>query len=506
MVQPHDLTEQSAVALRALIGRRAVSPVELMQACMARIEAFNPAVNALCATDFERALASARVAEAAVMRGDALGPLHGLPLGVKDLQDTAGLLTTSGNIGRRNHVPERDIALVARLRAAGAIVTAKTNVPDMGAGANTRNPVWGATGNPFNPTLNAGGSSGGSAAALATDMLPLATGSDTGGSLRIPAALCGVVGLRPSPGLVVNDARPLGWSVISVLGPMARNVADLRLMLDACIGLDARDALSYDPTPAAVATGPVDLSTLRIGFTEDFGVCAVDPAIRRAFLKRVQALAGVVARCEPVPMDLGDTDRVFDVLRAESFYAGLATTLQQAPETLAPHVRANVEMAGRMTLADRAGAHLAQTRIARQFAKAFERFDLILAPTSPLTPFPWTQLYAEAVDGQAMRNYYQWLALTYVPTLATNPALALPAGLDEAGMPLGLQLIGPLRGDHRLLSMAAAVESFFDADPLLRRPRPDLAGLRAARPELRSIVTHPPGLAAGDGRATTTAV
>jgi Asp-tRNA(Asn)/Glu-tRNA(Gln) amidotransferase A subunit family amidase len=161
------------------------------------------------------------------MRGDALGPLHGLPLDVKDLQDTAGLLSTSGTVSRRNHVPTHDNALVARLRLAGAIVTAKTNVPDMGAGANTRNPVWGATGNPFDPALNAGGSSGGSAAALAVDMLPLATGSDTGGSLRIPAALCGVVGLRPSPGVVANDARPLGWSVISVLGPRARDVADI---------------------------------------------------------------------------------------------------------------------------------------------------------------------------------------------------------------------------------------------------------------------------------------
>ncbi|OYV01630.1 MAG: amidase [Burkholderiales bacterium PBB5] len=506
MPQPYELTEHSAVALRALIGRRAISPVELMDACIARIQAFNPAVNAICATDFERASASARAAEAAVMRGDVLGPLHGLPLGVKDLQDTAGLLTTSGNIGRRNHVPGQDIALVARLRAAGAIVTAKTNVPDMGAGANTRNPVWGATGNPFNPTLNAGGSSGGSAAALAVDMLPLATGSDTGGSLRIPAALCGVVGLRPSPGLVVNDARPLGWSVISVLGPMARNVADLRLMLDASIGHDARDALSYEATPAAVAAGPVDLSTLRIGFTEDFGVCAVDPAVRRAFQRRVQALAGVVARCEPLQLDLGDADRVFDVLRAESFYAAFADTLQNAPDSLAPHVRANVEMAGRMTLADRAWAHLAQTRIARQFAKAFESFDLFLAPTTPLTPFPWARLYAETVDGQAMRNYYQWLALTYVPTLATNPALALPAGLDEAGMPFGLQLIGPLRGDHRLLSMAAAVEGHFESDANWRRPRPDLAALQQARPELRSIVTHPPGGAPEGGQSTATAV
>ncbi|MCP5262835.1 MAG: amidase [Rhodoferax sp.] len=490
-----------------MIGRREISPLELMDACIARIEALNPAINAIAATDFERARAGARAAQAAVMRGDTLGPLHGLPLGVKDLQDTAGLLSTSGTVSRRNHVPAHDNTLVARLRAAGAIVTAKTNVPDMGAGANTRNPVWGATGNPFDPARNAGGSSGGSAAALAVDMLPLATGSDTGGSLRIPAALCGVVGLRPSPGVVANDARPLGWSVISVLGPMARNVADTHLMLQASTGIEPRDPLSYAEPALAAPLAAVDLSTLRVGFTEDFGICAVDPAIRRSLRQRVAALEALGVRCEPLALDLADADRVFDILRAESFYAGYADTLRDAPHTLAPHVRANIEMAGAMTLADRAWAHLAQTRIARRFATAFERFDLIVAPTSPVTPFPWTTLYAETIDGQAMRNYYHWLALTYIPTLATNPALALPCGVDEAGMPFGLQLIGPLRGDARLLAMAAALEQAFAADPALRRPKPDLQALRAPRPELCSIVTHPPG--GDDGTtmtATTTAV
>jgi len=496
----HDLPTHSARELRRMIGERRVSPVELMDACIARIEALNPAINAIAATDFERAREAARAAEAAVRRGETLGPLHGLPLGVKDLQDTAGLLTTSGNIGRRHHVPLHDNALVARLRAAGAIVTAKTNVPDMGAGANTRNAVWGATGNPFNPALNAGGSSGGSAAALAVDLLPLCTGSDTGGSLRIPAALCGVVGLRPSPGRVANDARPLGWSVISVLGPMARDVADTALMLQACSGHDARDPLSVDSATPCWPLQQVDLRSLRIGFTEDFGVCAVDASIRRTLRDRVAALQRMGVQCEPVHLSLGDADRIFDILRAESFYAGYAETLARAPETIAPHVRANIEMAGAMTLADRAWAHVAQTRLSRQVSQAFEHLDLILAPTSPVSPFPWTELYAQQVDGQPMRTYYQWLALTYVTTLATHPSLALPCGLDEAGMPFGLQVLGPLHADARLLAAAAALEQAFEADPRLRRPRPDLSALQAPRPELRSIVTHPPepGTASGD--------
>jgi amidase len=496
------LVETSAVELRRLIGSRQLSPVELLEACIARIETLNPAINAICATGFTRAREAARQAEAQVMRGAPLGPLHGLPMGIKDLQDTEGLLTTYGNVGLRGNVPMADNALVARLRAAGAIVTAKTNVPDMGAGANTRNPVWGATGNPFNPSLNAGGSSGGSAAALAADMLPLCTGSDTGGSLRIPAALCGVVGLRPSPGLVANDARPLGWSVISVLGPMGRNVADTALMFAASVGHDARDPLSYPVDAASLwPLKEVDLSTLRVGTTEDFGLCIVDPEIRRVFRQRVAAIRPLMASCEPVDLQLGDADRAFDILRAESFVAAFADTFRNAPETLGPNVRANVEMAAAITLADRAWAHLEQTRISRRFAKAFEHYDLILAPTTPVTPFPWTELYAGSIDGQAMRNYYHWLGLTYVVTLATNPALSLPCGSDEHGMPFGLQVIGRLRGDAQLMAAAQALEQAFASMPALRRTKPDVDVLGTARPELKSIVTHPPEMD-GSGKSS----
>lgn len=492
------LVERSAAELRALIGSRRLSPVELLDACIARIEALNPAINAICATDFDRAREAARAAEQRVMAGQPLGLLHGLPLGVKDLQDTAGLLTTRGNVRLRSHVPAADDGVVARLRAAGAIVTAKTNVPDMGAGANTRNPVWGATGNPFDPALNAGGSSGGSAAALAVDALPLCTGSDTGGSLRIPASLCGVVGLRPSPGLVANEARPLGWSAISVLGPMARSVGDTALLLAAMVGLDRRDPLSYEARREAFwPLPPVDLAGLRVGWTEDFGVCAVDPVIRSTFGQRIASIAPWFACCEPVEPALSEADRAFDILRAESFVAAFADTCRSAPETLGPNVRANVEMAASITLADRAWAHLEQTRIARRMQALFERYDLLLAPVTPVSPFPWTELYAREVDGQPMRNYYQWLALTYVVTLSTHPALALPCGRDPQGMPFGLQVIAPLRAEAQLLGASHALEQAFAAHADLARPRPDLEALRMPRPDLKGIVTHPPG---GEGR------
>ncbi len=486
------LPERSATALRALITRREISPLELLDACIARAERLEPAVNALAATDFERARATAR----AQGDGPVQGLLHGLPVGIKDLQDTAGLLTTCGNIGLRGHVPAEDLGLVARLRAAGAVVTAKTNVPDMGAGANTRNAVWGATGNPFAPLLNAGGSSGGSAAALALDYFPLATGSDTGGSLRIPAALCGVVGLRPSPGLVPHERRPLGWSALSVLGPMARTVEDTALLLAASVGFDPRDPLAAPLDARRLWPLPeVDPGTLRVAYTEDFGVCAVDPAVRRTFRARVQALRPLVGRLEPLAaptLGLGDAHRVFDVARAESFVAGFADTWRRAPETLGPNIRANLELAAQITLADRAWAHREQTHIARRFAALFDGFDLVLSPVTPVPAFPWAQLYAEEVDGQRMRTYYEWLALTYVVTLATHPALSLPCGRGEDGLPFGLQLTGPLRGEARLLAAAHALEQRFAADPALARPRPDLAPLAVPRPELKSLVTHPP--------------
>src|SRR5690349_595416 len=302
-----ELIEQTAVELRRLIGSKAVSPVELLEACIAQIERVNPFVNAVTATCFERARTEAKAAEAAVMRGDALGLLHGLPLGVKDLEPTAGLLTTWGSAIFRDHVPQEDIELVARLRRAGAIVVGKTNVPEMGAGANSRNPVWGATGNPFNPNLNAGGSSGGSAAALALDLLPVCTGSDTGGSLRIPAAKCGVVGFRPSPGVVPSVRKSLGWSPISVVGPMGRSVADACLQLAASAGPHAGDPLSYPLDPLAfLQPQAAELGRLRVAWTTDFGTCDVEPEIRATFASRIAAMRHLFERCDEVRFELGE--------------------------------------------------------------------------------------------------------------------------------------------------------------------------------------------------------
>lgn len=492
-----ELTALSAVELRRMIGAAEISPVHLLEACMERIETYNPAVNAVTATCFARARREAAQAERQVSEGEPLGALHGLPLGVKDLEDTAGLLTTRGSPLLRTNVPDSDAVSVARLRAAGAIVVGKTNVPEWGAGANSRNPVWGATGNPFAPLLNAGGSSGGSAAALACDMVPLATGSDTGGSLRIPAALCGVVGFRPSPGIVPSDRRALGWSAISVLGPMGRTVADARLQLAASAGLSDVDPLTF---PLDIGTfshpDPVDLSEIRVGYTEDFGICLVDQGIRATFREKIAAIRSLVGACDELPPEataaMVDADRCFDVIRAIGFVAGYHDVYQRDPTVLGENVRANYEIGAGMSLADVGWAEQEQTTIFRRFNELFQDVDVVLAPVTPVSPFPWSRLYATDIDGTPTRNYYHWLGLTYVVTLTTNPALSLPCGRDGAGMPFGLQVIGGHRADARLLDIAEALETAFAGSDVLRRPVPDAGLLSHPVPQLRGMATAPP--------------
>ncbi|HEU0060468.1 MAG TPA: amidase [Hyphomicrobiaceae bacterium] len=493
-----ELATLSAVELRRGIGAKQISPVEVLEASIDRIGAIDPAVNAIAATDYTRARQQAQAAERAVLRGEDLGALHGLPTGIKDLSDTEGLLTSHGSPRYRDHVPKTDAAMVALLRKAGAIIVAKTNTPEFGAGANTRNAVWGATGNPFDPELNAGGSSGGSAVALACDMLALCTGSDMGGSLRIPAAKCGVVGMRPSPGLVPYDARPLGWTPLAVLGPMGRTVADLRLLFAAQIGVDAREPLAFALDPDEVGRArPIDLGRLRVAWTEDFGQCPVSAEIRRVMRQRVAAMRHLFRACDEVEFDFGDADRCFDIVRAQSFIARHQEAYESDPASLGPNVRANYELGANMTLADTAWAHAEQTRIFHRFQAHFRDYDLLLSPTTPVSPFPWRSPYLAELEGRPLRNYYHWLALTYCISLVTNPAISLPCGLDEHGLPFGVQVIGRFRGDVELVNAAEAMETAFASIGALRRPRPDFAKLRdTPRPALKSIVTHPPLLSA----------
>ncbi len=490
-----ELVSLSAVEMRRRIGTKEISPVELLDACLDRIEEINPAVNAVTAMSVKRARREAKEAETAVRRGEELPLLHGLPTGIKDLEETKDLLTTYGSPLYRDYVPNYDNVMVSRVRASGAIVVGKTNVPEFGAGSNSRNPVWGATGNPFNPTLNAGGSSGGSAAALATDMLPVCTGSDTGGSLRNPASFCGVVGFRPSPGMVAVERRAMGWTPISVLGPMGRSVADLCLLYATQIGQHDSDPLSFPVDGAAFAEPwPVDLGSLRVAYTEDYGGAPVDPAIRQVFRDRIRKMKPLFARLDKIDVDYGEADRCFDVIRAVSFLSRYQNDYNKNRKMLGPNIIANYELGAKLSLADFAWAHGEQTRIFRAFQQIYRDYDLVIGPTVGVSPFPWKQLYVDEMNGKKLRNYYHWMATKYFVTLTSNPAVSLPCGLDHRKMPFGLQVIGRFRGDGEVLGAAHAMEQAFKAIPGMARPMPDMAKLRKPRPDLKSIVTHPPKL------------
>lgn len=447
--------------------------------------------------DIEGAIACAAAATQRWQDGCPLGPLDGLPIGVKDLQNTKGLLTTHGSIRARGYIPDVDLPMIARLRAAGAIILAKTNVPEMGAGGNSRNRVWGATGNPFDANLIAGGSSGGSAAALAANFVPLCTGSDTGGSLRMPAALCAVVGYRPSVDVIAHPTRPLGWSGISVLGPMARTVDDLTLMLDVCQGDHADDPLTAPSVTGRFARLPsIELKDLRVGFSEDFGGAPVEQSIRETFRARLEVLRPRVKECRAADLNLGDMDRCFDILRAESFGVAFGEAAAQDPDSFGEHIKENVALGQTMSLADRGWAHAEQTQILRKFNALMDEFDVIVLPTSPVSPFAWTEPYADVIDGQKMDIYYRWLALCYRGSLTGAPSITLPCGRDAAGMPFGLQVLGPVRGDERLLSVAKAMEDLFARSDQTARPLANLQNLPHSDVDLRSIVTHPPVMGA----------
>ncbi len=484
MSHEEDLCDLSAVELRRRIAAKEVSPVELLQSCHRRIDAVNPAVNAVVAEDRAAALAAARAAEQAVVKGETLGPLHGLPVGIKDLNETAGLATTFGSPIYADHVPQKDDPFVARLRGAGAVVAAKTNTPEFGAGANTTNAVYGTTGNPFLPARTCGGSSGGSAVALAASMLPLATGSDLGGSLRTPAAYCGVVGMRPTPGAVATARKEMAWSPLWTEGPMARSVADLALFLEGIAGGDPRDPLSGFIDGAAFAgLQPRGLKGLRLAVSEDLGFAPVGTQVRELFRDRVERLSAFVD-CVPAEPPMADTtldaNRCFEVLRAVGFLGKAKRLMEQHPDKVGPNVSANVKLGLGFTAADVAAAEGAQTRLYHRFLEFMEGYDALVCPVASVQPFDKTELFPREIDGRPLPTYISWIAITYGLTLIGHPILVLPCGLDAEGLPFGLQIVGRRGGDAELLRLGLALEDVFSGSEALRRPLPDLAALAAA--------------------------
>ncbi|HUF85962.1 MAG TPA: amidase family protein [Thermohalobaculum sp.] len=476
MSEPCDLT---AVEARRLIGRKALSPVELMASCLARIERVNPALNAVVTLDADAALDAARAAERAVTAGAELGPLHGLPVAVKDNRAVQGMRFTHGSLLHKDDVAPADDPSVALVRRAGGIPFCKTNLPEFGAGANTTNRVFGPTGNPFDPARTCGGSSGGSAVALATGMAPLATGSDYGGSLRTPASFCGVTGFRPSLG-VAPLTSGTALSPWGVNGPMGRDVDDTHLLLSVQADHDPRDPFSHaGVTGIAAPLRDIDLGALRVAISPDLGCVPMDADIARTFRERAGGFGRVFGAVEQDAPDFGAIHDVFEVLRGLTFVAAHGERVKHHRELLDRNVVDNVERGLEYALADVAWAQAEQTRIYRNYLAFFEKYDALICPAASVSPFPHEQLFVTHINGEAMPTYMRWLAICYAPTMAFGIAAALPCGTDRRGLPFGIQVAGPLGADRKVLEIARALETVLAADPATARPIPDLAKLEA---------------------------
>ncbi|KAH8807349.1 amidase [Xylogone sp. PMI_703] len=478
MTQPCDLTATEA---RRLIGEGKLSPVDLLESCIARIEAVNPAVNAVVTTAYEQARAEAREAEAAVKRGDPLGILHGLPAVIKDLNDTKGIRTTYGSLLYENHIPDSDDSVVARMRRHGAIILGKTNSPEFGTGSNTTNRVFGPTANPFNTSLTCGGSSGGAGVALATNMAPLASGSDSGSSIRNPAAFCGVTGLRPTPGLVASDRRVIGLSTNGVQGPLGRTVADVALFLAAIAEFDSRDMLSRPVDPSVFATlKRVDVSSLRVAVSEDLGFAPVDQVVRKVFRQRLGVFSSSFAVCDDYDVPMKNAEMAYWGVRGLHLLAGHKKLYDEHRDKLEPNLLFNIEDSLKSSSADMAAALAEQTHIYQEFQTVFDHYDILITPAVNVLPFPHQVYYPETVDGRPARHYAEWFSIAYGISLVGHPAISIPAGLDPQGTPFGLQIVGPRFGDHRLLEIAQALESLLATYPETHRPVPDTTALSRA--------------------------
>ena len=433
----------SAIDARALIGARKLSPVELLDSCIRSIERLNPLLNALPIECFERARLEAKDAENAVMEGRELGPLHGLPLGVKDLNDLAGVRTTQGSPLFEHVVPDRDDNIVAAMRRAGAIAVGKTNVPEHGFGANTDNPLFGPTGNPYNRRLSAGASSGGSAVALAARMLPLAMGSDFAGSLRTPAAYCGIIGMRPSAGAVASSRRTFGWLPFDVEGPLGRSAADARILLSAMMS-DSTDPLACQldgdiGSPARSA----DLSRLRVAVSEDLGFAPMSAAMRGAFREKLKRFASVFASTDEGHPDMSEADRSFYILRGIGFVHDFRQIYDRDPDALGPTIVDELKRAEKLTIEDIGWALAAHTRIYHAAELFFRIYDLLITPAASVPPFAHEEVFPRSIDGIDMGGYLRWEAISYGVTLFAGPAAVIPCGPGPGGMPMGLQIISP---------------------------------------------------------------
>jgi amidase len=444
--------------LAALLRARELSAVEVMSEFLGRIERLNPTVNAI-PTLRPRAelLADAAAADARLARGEPVGPLHALPFAIKDLSLTRGLRTTFGSPIYRDFVPTSDELYVARIKRAGGIVIGKTNTPEFGAGSQTFNALFGATRNPYDLAKTCGGSSGGAAVALACGLLPLADGTDLGGSLRNPASFCNVVGLRPSPGRV---PRLHGHDdTLGVHGPMARNVEDVAMLLAVMAGPDPRDALSL-PEPGAAFLPPLerDFRGARVAWSERLGRYPVERAVTAVCNGARPALERLGCEIEDAEPDLAGVDEIFQTLRAASYAAALGGELERHRELLKDTVVWNVERGLALTPADIERARAEKTALERRVDEFFARYEFLLLPVSQVAPFPVEVEWVREIEGEPMHTYIDWMATCYAITCTGLPAISVPAGFTREGLPIGLQIVGRRGRDREVLELAHAFE------------------------------------------------
>lgn len=456
------LVELSAVQAIDLLKKGEVSPLELIEAAAERIEAVDGRVNALPTRCYDRA----REAAGKIMAEDKSDKpdwyLHGLPLAVKDLEDVAGVRTTYGSPIFADHVPETTELAVRILEANGAVVMAKSNTPEFGAGANTFNEVFGETLNPWDTSKTCGGSSGGSAVALATGQAWLATGSDMGGSLRIPASFCSVVGFRPSPGRVPRGPQLNPFQNLSVTGPMARNVPDLALMLDAQTAFNLTDSWAL-PRPEVSFSQAVaePRGPLKVAFSPDLGLgLPIDPEVVEICAQAARRFEDLGALVDEACPDVKDGLDIFQIQRAQAFLTGFGG-LYDDPEKkklLKPDVIWNIEKGIKLSGRDVSRAEVMRGALYHRVKDFFKEYDLLLCPTVLTPPFDVKKQYLAELNGVPFDNYVVWLAMTFVITVTTCPAISIPGGFTAAGLPVGLQIVGPQRGDAQVLAAAALLE------------------------------------------------
>ena len=454
-----DLVWLPALEVAALIRAKKVSPVEVVDAVLARIERVNPALNCFAAVTAEEARDAAVAAEVAVMTGETLGPLHGVPVSIKDLLFTRRVVTTGGSRLFADHVPEEDAVAVERLKGAGAIIIGKTTTPEFGHKAVTESPLLGITRNPWNPALTSGGSSGGAAVAVATGLGPLAVGTDGGGSIRVPASFCGIYGLKPSFGRVPQAPGFPGWENISHTGPMTRSVRDAALMLDVIAGPDDRDRYSLPATDRSfLAACGEGIAGLSVAWSPDLGYARVDPEVAdlcAAAAERFESFGGHV---EVVSPSWEDPEEMFRVTVAAETWSAWGDRLELDGDKMDRSFRAFLKFGGTITSQQLLRALRARNEFWTEVQRFLARFDLLITPTVAVPPFAVGRPGLNEINGEPS-SPLGWMPFCFPFNLTGQPAASVPVGFTRAGLPVGLQIVGRRHVDHTVLAASAAFEA-----------------------------------------------